>query len=875
MPQVTPFELLRAIFPDPLRPGSLVLHTTTFRNGSERTAWCRSLRQAARLTERYRKTRQVAFGVALQDSASALRLARSRRKRVTLGNVRGTDTTATALPALWVNIQTRVDIETRESSSAHDAGQSLTLPPNRQAASSLLDAIPCPPSIVMAAGHRLSVLWLLEEPWLLSTESDTAEAKGLLHRIQWALEQRAATEGWHLSAESDLAQLLPIAGTFTARGGRQPVTVERFPLVPGENRYPRQAFADLPEPPALDTSSWQALVGSFRRPDSPAAGTADMQAVWQGCSWLRECHAQRASLPESWWRAALSIISRCAAPGVDSLQLAHALSRSHPGYSRFATDELFDQQLRAPAGPRRCREIADDLGARDSHCSRCPHFGRIESPVDLGYDANPTPPAAPAAAAAQLPSSQLPSSQRPTAADATDRSTRHLRPDSDAADTGIPVIVISTRQHEVNRQALTALAKGTSRVFEHGGQLVEIPQPHRGSSAAAPVLKSIPEARLQELLAEHCTFVSPSRRDPGTGRGPGTEPEPVQPPRWTTRAILARGSWPELPWLAGWVDVPVLRPDGSVLQVPGYDAATGLMLVPSTRFAPVPARPSKEHCRQSLALFRQVFQGQDFVCPSQFAAWLACLLTPLARPAFEGPPPITLLGGTDRRWLADLTSTLLTGQPIVSIVCRGGRLTRRSLNSLAQAGTRLAWIETKDRIPEPLERALAEGGWSYRRPGANERIFHPITWLASESLELSRPIATITSCLGPQSVSRRASAIRAEVLERVRRHRGCLLPAALTLLRAYTSAGRPVAGSPPQVLPEVGLPVGWSDLVRSAVVWAGLPDPGRAGLPDRVWAGLPDPAELTTNRELPATLPELASVEPGVSSTLNPEGAIT
>jgi hypothetical protein len=51
-------------------------------------------------------------------------------------------------------------------------------------------------------------------------------------------------------------------------------------------------------------------------------------------------------------------------------------------------------------------------------------------------------------------------------------------------------------------------------------------------------------------------------------------------------------------------------------------------------------------------------------------------------------------------------------------------------------------------------------------------------------------------------------------------HRGALLGAALTLLRAYHLAGRP-----PQRLAAWGSFLPWSALVRGALVWAGCADP--------------------------------------------------
>ena len=50
-------------------------------------------------------------------------------------------------------------------------------------------------------------------------------------------------------------------------------------------------------------------------------------------------------------------------------------------------------------------------------------------------------------------------------------------------------------------------------------------------------------------------------------------------------------------------------------------------------------------------------------------------------------------------------------------------------------------------------------------------------------------------------------------------NRGELVAAALTILRAYHVAGRPSR------LPQLQSFAGWSDMVRSAMVWLGVDDP--------------------------------------------------
>ena len=57
----------------------------------------------------------------------------------------------------------------------------------------------------------------------------------------------------------------------------------------------------------------------------------------------------------------------------------------------------------------------------------------------------------------------------------------------------------------------------------------------------------------------------------------------VDPPHDIADIILARdGDW-QFPALAGVVTTPTMRPDGSILSEPGYDAATKLLLVAPPR----------------------------------------------------------------------------------------------------------------------------------------------------------------------------------------------------------------------------------------------------------------------------------------------------
>ncbi len=114
------------------------------------------------------------------------------------------------------------------------------------------------------------------------------------------------------------------------------------------------------------------------------------------------------------------------------------------------------------------------------------------------------------------------------------------------------------------------------------------------------------------MLAAH-TFTYRTRTRKGDDGSDETYSEEVTPPNPVLAAALALKTWPRLRPLHGIVGAPVLRPDGSLLQVPGYDQATGLYLASKVPLDTVPAQPTKEQIaaarRQLLDTFLGDFPG--------------------------------------------------------------------------------------------------------------------------------------------------------------------------------------------------------------------------------------------------------------------------
>src|SRR5262249_55162503 len=127
-----------------------------------------------------------------------------------------------------------------------------------------------------------------------------------------------------------------------------------------------------------------------------------------------------------------------------------------------------------------------------------------------------------------------------------------------------------------------------------------------------------------------------------TGKGP----QAVHPPGWCVAAVADRKDYPpEIRELTAVVDHPVLRPDGTILNAPGYDAATGLLLGPQAGVPPVPDVPTLDDAVQARKKLLAVVCDFPFKHAAHRAAWLASLLTPMARYAFDGNSPLTLVDG--------------------------------------------------------------------------------------------------------------------------------------------------------------------------------------------------------------------------------------
>jgi hypothetical protein len=393
-----------------------------------------------------------------------------------------------------------------------------------------------------------------------------------------------------------------------------------------------------------------------------------------------------------------------------------------------------------------------------------------------------------------------------------------------------PLVIVGPDEKRVNDEALEALAE-RSDLYTRGGLLVRIlrdegPEHHVSRPEGAPRIVAVPSALLREMLAESVNF----RKRTGEG-----EFVPVSPPASCVRALAARGHWPLLRPLEAVTQTPLLLPDGSVLQEPGYDRATGIYFLPKVEFPVVPDRPTSTQVNTAQALLREAVCDFPFAQERHLSAFLAAVLTILSRHAFSGPAPLALVDantrGSGKGLLVDVAGRISTGQDVPRMAySREAEEQRKAILSLALEGCRVALI---DNVAggfgsATLDAALTATVWTDRILGASKTATVPLTivWFATGN-NVAVVGDTVRRCLYIRLESpnehpeRRQGFQHPRLLEWVERNRGELTAAGLTLLRAYIAAGRP-----DQRLLSWGSFEGWSDLVRSCLVWLGLPDPG-------------------------------------------------
>jgi hypothetical protein len=307
------------------------------------------------------------------------------------------------------------------------------------------------------------------------------------------------------------------------------------------------------------------------------------------------------------------------------------------------------------------------------------------------------------------------------------------------------------------------------------------------------------------------------------------------PPPWAIETLMARPRW-SFPPLEGIICAPTLRPDGSILDIPGYDQDTGLYLYLDERtFPPIPQHPTLEDTRLCVQLLREVFTDFPFLADHHRSAALAAVLSIVARFTIKGKVPFFAVRSTTRGagkgLLIDSASVIATGRHAPRWAqTLDEEEERKRLITIAMSGDAVLHIDniTHPLGSGPLDMAMTAEAITERIMASHAERTAPIKAVFFGSgnnmvfqSDMARRVVPIDLAPTQERPDEREDFTHHPLLTWVLQERPRLVVAALTIIKAYIDAGRPKQPG----IKAFGSYEQWSDLIRQSLIWAGEPDP--------------------------------------------------
>lgn len=295
--------------------------------------------------------------------------------------------------------------------------------------------------------------------------------------------------------------------------------------------------------------------------------------------------------------------------------------------------------------------------------------------------------------------------------------------------------------------------------------------------------------------------------------------------------FLARdGRW-RLPVLTGLINCPTLRADGSILDQPGYDAATGLLFDPQGESFPrLSVAPGKDEAAAALRYLRNLVATFPFVGEADRTVALSAIFTAVVRRSLPTAPLhgfTAPTAGSGKSMLVDIASMIVSGRA-AAVIAQGKseEEMEKRLGAAFIAGDPLISIDNCESPlgGELLCQALTQPTLKVRILGRSLNAEVPSNaafYATGNSLTLAGDMTrrAVLSSLDPGVERPELRAFDRDPIATVKADRGNYAAAALTVLRAFHVADRPQQSAP------LGSFVDWSRLVRDALIWLGEADP--------------------------------------------------
>jgi hypothetical protein len=389
---------------------------------------------------------------------------------------------------------------------------------------------------------------------------------------------------------------------------------------------------------------------------------------------------------------------------------------------------------------------------------------------------------------------------------------------------------ILVQQGDINGiidKAEASLIAKCEPIYQRGGELIrvtrldyEVDDEGINRKAGSIVLLPVRSGWLIQAMARSAPW----------GKIDSGRHQPIDPPEKYTLGLLSRaGEW-RFPQLVGVAAAPTMAMDGRILQEPGFDRLSGLLLdIKAGAYPAVPPSPTMAEAEEALRFLLEPLRGFPFVDAISKAVAVAAILTGLIRPSMNTAPLHAFdapTAGTGKSLLTSLVGIIATGcEPAAINQGKDNEEDEKRLGAALRSGDLVLQIDNCVRPirGEFLCTMLTQSTVKVRILGLSELLTLPCRVLAmatGNNLEIAEDMTrrTVISRLDARMEQPETRSFNFDCLEEAHLQRPKLVVAGLTVLRAYVVAGRPGYLEPFGSFKDY-------DLVRGALTWLDMADP--------------------------------------------------
>lgn len=415
---------------------------------------------------------------------------------------------------------------------------------------------------------------------------------------------------------------------------------------------------------------------------------------------------------------------------------------------------------------------------------------------------------------------------------------RHTGPSGDPKQTrtlpgpdGRPIVrLVPGEESRVETETEGAILASGQPVFIRGNVMVRPAidtkaSASKGKTTTVIRLSRMTRASMLRLLSEIMWFEEFNKKQKAWVR--------IKAPVDVRDMLLDRDGYWKLPKIVGTTTIPILRPDGSLFSVPGYDPTTRLYYTPdeNLKLPSINEAPTREEALTALTYLTDLLVEFPFKTEIDWAVALSALITPIVRAAIDNAPMHAIrahTAGTGKSFLIDLISLIVTGRPCpVMAIGKTEEETEKRLVSWVHDGVPIIAIDNVDGelSGDFLCQLLTAFIVKPRLLGGNEAPDYEckMTIVANgNNLTLVGGLASrraLLCSLDARVENPEKRPFKFDPKSRIMNNRGKYIAAIVTIVRAYLAAGEPIICDPLASYED------WIRMVRAPLMWLGLPDP--------------------------------------------------